>query len=389
MREKMKIKSGLFLLLFLWASPVLALTQSQLPPKFPLAWGANAGAAYIRSIPQSSQIGIQNCAASLNDGFPPLTFVPSVAGGCPPFGADFNGILKQITQWSQWQAAGGAVFYDGTFSTNVNGYPKGAIVQSSVLAGRLWFNTVDNNTTNPDSTAGTTTNWIVLPGLSTPGQPIAALSTVIPPGQVPANGLTVGNASSNATARANADTYWLFSFLWTNCAECQIFNSGGSSTTKGASASADFAANKAMATKNMNGTGLIGADQNGSALLSGVPIISGSTTVPGSFLGENLHALVATEIPRIITTVPNLPIPTTAWVFVNPAPIQTAVVATTPNPGSATVVTAGNMGAATITVPGTSSALSNNTGSGGTGPNPAAGNNDVQRSALVFWNLSL
>jgi len=55
--------------------------------------------------PQASQIGITNCAASLTDGFPPLTFVPVAQGGCPPFGSDFNGILRQITQWSQWMQA--------------------------------------------------------------------------------------------------------------------------------------------------------------------------------------------------------------------------------------------------------------------------------------------
>lgn len=279
--------------------------QSQIPPKFGLAWGANAGAAYIRSIPQSSQIGIQNCAASLNDGFVPLTFTPSSAGGCPPFGQDFNGILKQITQWIQWQAVSSGLPWDSTFSANIGGYPKGGIVQSNVLFGRMWISTADNNTSNPDSTAGTTTNWIVLPGTAQPGAIVAYSGTVLPAATVSANGLTVGNASSNATNRANADTFWLFSYLWNNCIICTLYNSSGGIISKGASAAADFAANDAISVVNTNGTGLIGADdQNGtsSTNLGGVPLIAGNRATPTSRVGENLHTLLLTETPPGITS---------------------------------------------------------------------------------------
>ena len=110
-----------------WAAllfPFLALAafgmqQSQVPPKFPIPWGNSASSSYLRSIPVPSQIGIQNCAASLTDGFPALTFVPATAGGCPPFGADFNGILKQVTQWSRWQGAGAVPLYDSSFSSSM------------------------------------------------------------------------------------------------------------------------------------------------------------------------------------------------------------------------------------------------------------------------------
>jgi hypothetical protein len=74
----------------------------------------------------------------------------------PPFGQDMNGILNQISAWAQWDKAGGPVGYDATFSTAVGGYPAGAIISAAIL-GNFWFNTVDNNTTNPD-TGGA--NWI-------------------------------------------------------------------------------------------------------------------------------------------------------------------------------------------------------------------------------------
>ena len=109
-------RSLLFFLAIFSCGPAWAITQSSAPPKFNIPWGNSAGVPYIRSIPQGSQIGITNCAASLTDGFPPLSFTPPGAGGCPPFGADFNGILQQITQWSRWYSAGGPIFYDSAFA---------------------------------------------------------------------------------------------------------------------------------------------------------------------------------------------------------------------------------------------------------------------------------
>jgi hypothetical protein len=62
------------------------------------------------------------------------------------------------------------------------------------------------------------------------------------------DGGTIGDVSSGATERANADMQALFSFLWTNSAnaELHIQTSAGAPTTRGASAAADFGANKRM-----------------------------------------------------------------------------------------------------------------------------------------------
>jgi hypothetical protein len=274
-----------------------ALTAASVPPKFGIPWANGAGAAYVRSIPSSSQIGIQNCAASLPDGFPPLTFVPAAGGGCPPFGQDFNGILRQLSQWNQWQAAGGPVFFDSAFSTAIGGYPNGAVLNSTITPGTTWMSTIDNNTNNPDG--ATPTGWIQEPGQIPIGTPVQSLSTTIPTGYISANGLTIGDGSSNATNRAAADTQFLFTFVWNNCpvAQCPIYTSLGSGSTK-TTAAADFSAHKQLAVWNMNGAGLMGADnQNGttSTNLSSVPVVIGSRTAPGSILGENLHTLVSAE----------------------------------------------------------------------------------------------
>ena len=135
--------------------------SNQIPGKLPIPFAANAGTAFIRPIPTASQIGITAGAASLNDGFPPLTFQPVAGGGVPPFGQDFNGILNAITKWTQWQNAGGLVTYDSTFSTQIGGYPKNALLASATSAGTMWLSTVENNTTNPDLGGA---GWVQLTG---------------------------------------------------------------------------------------------------------------------------------------------------------------------------------------------------------------------------------
>ena len=121
-------------------------------------------------------------------------------------------------------------------------------------------------------------------------------------GWVVANQSTIGNASSNATQRANVDTANLFAWHWNNFSntQCQVFTSGGSPTTRGANAAADFAANKSIQVYDKRGKGVIGVDTMGAgatARLSGVPVTTGNATTPGSVIGENFHTLNLAETP--------------------------------------------------------------------------------------------
>lgn len=69
-----------------------------------------------------------------------------------------------------------------------------------------------------------------------------------PTGWLITNGQTIGNGSSGATARANSDTEDLYTMLWENFSNTllPIQDSSGTATTRGASAAADYAANKRL-----------------------------------------------------------------------------------------------------------------------------------------------
>lgn len=79
------------------------------------------------------------------------------------------------------------------------------------------------------------------------------------------NGGTIGDASSSGTARANADTVDLFTFLWNNLANAQAAVSGG----RGASAAADFAAHKRITLPDMRQRFPIGKAASGTGSILG------------------------------------------------------------------------------------------------------------------------
>jgi hypothetical protein len=102
------------------------------------------------------------------------------------------------------------------------------------------------------------------------------------------DGSTIGDGSSGATARANADTQTLFTLLWNSIAnaELTIQTSGGSPTTRGASATADFVAHKRMPLPDLRAYTL-GGYKSGDANFGTL----------GKAVGEAIHTLTTTEIP--------------------------------------------------------------------------------------------
>ena len=121
--------------------------DSDRPYKFATIWGASATSGYLTAVIPPTATG---ASASQVLGFPPITSVDPGAGGIPPDIADFNGVLQYLSAWDRWAQAGGPIYFDGSFSTAIGGYPKGAVLAQAATLGQFWISTVENNTSNPD-----------------------------------------------------------------------------------------------------------------------------------------------------------------------------------------------------------------------------------------------
>ena len=123
-------------------------------------------------------------------------------------------------------------------------------------------------------------------------------NTGILTGFVRCNGRTIGSATSGATERANADTSALFSFLWG--ADPNLSVSGG----RGASAAADFAANKTLTLPDCKGRTIAGLDDMGASpagRLSSTYFGATATTL-GAVGGSEDTVLTAAQIPSLTST---------------------------------------------------------------------------------------
>lgn len=127
------------------------------------------------------------------------------------------------------------------------------------------------------------------------GMPFWMPFTGIWPGFVRMNGRTIGNATSGATERANADCQALFLFCWNNFADsiCPV------TTGRGATAAADWSAGKVIKLIDMRGLSPVGMASMGntdSGILNNVTFSRGDRNTAASLMGEALHVLVKAEL---------------------------------------------------------------------------------------------
>lgn len=90
--------------------------------------------------------------ASMQAGWNSTTSTPIDEGGIPPNRLDFNGLGYLATQVLLFLQQGGFMTYDATVSSNIGGYPKGAILwvlNSNGLPAYAVRSQVNNNTNNP------------------------------------------------------------------------------------------------------------------------------------------------------------------------------------------------------------------------------------------------
>jgi hypothetical protein len=112
-------------------------------------------------------------------------------------------------------------------------------------------------------------------------------------GFVRCNGRTMGNAASGATERANADTEDLFTYLWNGLADGQAAVSGG----RGASAAADYAANKTIALLDLRFATIKGVADMGNSTTT----VNGAVTINGGATANTAGASVGAQVCTLTT----------------------------------------------------------------------------------------
>lgn len=98
-------------------------------------------------IPKVKSTSMSDEKASWETGFPEATMLPVYAGGLPPDGKDFNGVLNQISENLVFQSKGGRYKFDPDFAISIGGYPKGATLQTNDESAE-YQSLIDNNLVN-------------------------------------------------------------------------------------------------------------------------------------------------------------------------------------------------------------------------------------------------
>jgi hypothetical protein len=176
-----------------------------------------------------------------------------------------------------------------------------------------------------DSSTKVATTAFVAGAVFTTGDVKLTLKTAADSGWVLMDDKTIGNASSAATGRANADTVALFTLLWTNTADAQC----AVSTGRGANAAADYAANKTIALPKTLGRALATYGSGSGLTARALALATGVETHP-LVIGE-----MAAHAHDVSFTVSNTP-GGTAQVDANGAGVIASITSTSTSVGSGT-----------------------------------------------------
>lgn len=162
--------------------------------------------------------------------------------------------------------------------------------------------TTATNVPNPAPIDPTTTDPNAL--MQT-GDMIFSPAVVTRAGFVRANGGSIGSGASSGTERANDDAEALFTWLHNNLADAQAAVSGG----RGASAAADWSANKVIVLPDLRGSGPLGLDDMGAGVASRLVTASftnGDATTGGSVVGSNTVSLIEANLPAHVHAAGNI-----------------------------------------------------------------------------------
>ena len=181
---------------------------SDFPSKVVLPFAANATSSFIRTIPQTTT---DTTAASFDQGFPADTFTPTSAGGSPPDGKDFNGILQFITALLKQYCLGAVPVFDATYQAAVSGYPNGCVVQDPTTAGIYWRSTADANMTTPGASGASWVDFFadittILTGITSPVLVTSSTSVTAPSWATRVEVIAVGAGAGGSDCQATGST---------------------------------------------------------------------------------------------------------------------------------------------------------------------------------------
>ena len=207
-----------------------------------------------------------------------------------------NVILPSYTaralQFLGFDSSGNVTTYSGTSGGVAVSTAMTPVVEATTIAAalNLLLPSQSGNAGDLLVTNGTSPSWQApaASGFST-GDVKFTLKTTADTGWIMANDGTIGSASSGATTLADPSAQNLYTLLWNNISNSYAPVTGG----RGASAAADWAANKPLQLTAMLGRALA---------ISGAGLGLTSYAL-GQAVGENTHTLTSTEMPSHTHTI--------------------------------------------------------------------------------------
>lgn len=161
-------------------------------------------------------------AASWSQGFPTVTMTPLAAGGIPPRGQSFNGVLQDITQHLVYIGGGGQYRWSAAYVAANGGYSIGDVIQAD--SGLLsYVSLVDNNKDNFNTTpASIGPKWRAWAGAPIPDATTSQRGAVLIATQSQANAGSGDAVLTPATRASAAQIQASCAFATTGTATAQI-----------------------------------------------------------------------------------------------------------------------------------------------------------------------
>jgi microcystin-dependent protein len=236
------------------------------------------------------------------------TFTPNTTILSSEVNSEFNNVIAAVNSLDNDNIAASA----NIAATKISAAIAGTGITRNGSTGALTPN-VDDSTIEVSSSnlqvkdGGITSTKLAsatLTLLAPSGIVVPYCGTTAPTGWLLTDGSTFGNGSSGGTQRANADTETLFTLLWNQFAntELAIEDSSGSPSVRGASAAADYAANKRMPLPDLRGRIIACKDNLGGSAASRITNTgTGNSGIDGTLMGDSggsqSHTLTSAEMP--------------------------------------------------------------------------------------------